>query len=312
MLRAHVLPVLSGILLCASAAGAQGQAPQQLNWSADDSKRIAALHQAGMRTDGQKAVLWTPPGAIDCAHAAQLMERLDKGVTELRLVIGSHSWQYVKDQRIVFYVSDDQFVSHALGDESVIIPLIRLQDGRAPFIHEAAHALVSRGPFSDQQPLAPAVLDRVRATRPQWLTEGIADYLAQTAVKRAVITDGDVFDNGGIDQIDTTCARRLATPAGQEIAPLIGSTGTFPALFTTERGKYAPAFYACAFSYTKYLAALIGNNELIGLMDLMSKIDRSTNPVTIGPDGVLPRIEKLTGKSAPAVRAEWLASLAGK
>jgi hypothetical protein len=131
----------TGLVGSARRQPAEPQPAQRLNWSADDAKRIARLHETGRRSEGKFAVLWTPDGALDAAESAKLIERLDQGVAALRKLIGSHPWQAVRDERIVFYVSDDQFVSHATGTEVLLIPLARLRDGRAPFFHEAAHAL---------------------------------------------------------------------------------------------------------------------------------------------------------------------------
>jgi hypothetical protein len=209
---------------------------------------------------------------------------------------------------LLFYVSDDQFVSHAASGGVVLIQLPRLRDGRAPFLHEAAHALLARPITGGGAPprLDSATQDRLIATRPQWLTEGIADLLAQTAAQMAGVSEGDVFDIGGLEKVDRTCATRLATPTGEEIVRYIGALGAPTALFTTDRFKIAPIFYACAFSYTKFLAAQIGLQELIALMELQSRLNRSTDPFSIGPDGVLPRVETLTGKPTEKLQAEWL------
>lgn len=306
--------VVALLLLVPISSHAQIQAPpQQLDWSADDAKRAANLQEQGVRTDGVNVALWTPAGVLDSPHAAELVARLDQGVKRLRSLIGSHPWQHVKEQRIVYFVVDERFPSHTNGDESVFIPLVRLQDGKAPFLHEAAHALLSRGPLdTDDESLPPELSVRIDATRPQWLIEGIADYFGQAAAKAAGVTEGDVFENGGIDEIDNTCAKSLATPAGEEIAPYIGGLGYFAPLSTTDRMKYAPGFYGCSFSFTKYLAGQIGDAELINLMELQSKADRSTNPIRFRPDGVLPRIEKLTGKPAAVVRTDWLKQIASR
>jgi len=57
------------------------------------------------------------------------------------------------------------------------------------------------------------------------------------------------------------------------------------------------------------LAKQIGDQELIALMNLQSRVVRKTTLISFTADGVLPRIEKLTGKTRNQVRAEWLRSL---
>ena len=139
--------------------------------------------------------------------------------------------------------------------------------------------------------------------------EGIAEYFGKSAAQLAGVVDGDPFDSGGLEGMDRTCVQRSASSEGAQVLPFIGQLGAPAALFTTERPKFAPIFYPCAFSFTKHVAKLIGDQELIGLMDLQSRVDRTTTPVSFGPDAVLPRIEKRTGKTRKEIRAEWLGSL---
>jgi hypothetical protein len=170
-----------------------------------------------------------------------------------------------------------------------------MRDGRAPYLHEAGHELLS----SFSQPLTPdpARVERVRASRPLWLTEGLADYVGLTAASRAGVPEGDVFDIGGLAGADAACRERLQGPRGPEVLSFIGKLGAPAALFTTDRGQVAPTFYACGTSFTQFVVGRIGLPETIALMPL------------ILTNGVLPRIEKLTGKSMDGLRAEWRAGI---
>lgn len=288
----------------------QAEPGQRLNWDADDAKRIASLEATGRKTDGKLAVLWTPAGALDDGESAALIERVDRGVAALRKLIGVHAWQAVRDQRIRYYISDDPFVAHSVnGTEVVVMPLARLRDGRAPFFHEAAHALLGRALPPGAGLLDPESRDRVTAARPMWLVEGIAEYFGKSAAQLAGVVDGDPFDSGGLDGMDRTCAQRSAIPPGERVLPYIGALGAPAELFTVERPKYAPIFYPCSFSFTKHVAKIVGDQELIGLMDLQSRVDRNSRPVGISVDGVLPRIELLSGKTREQVKADWLRAL---
>jgi hypothetical protein len=117
-------------------------APTAVDWSADDGKRVAELRATGLRREGKSVVLFTPAGELDNAAHKALLERLDRGVAELRAVVGRHKWQVVGNKKITYYISADRFVSHASGHAAVFIPMIRLRDGRAPYLHEAAHELL--------------------------------------------------------------------------------------------------------------------------------------------------------------------------
>jgi hypothetical protein len=292
----------SAMLLVLSFVPLAGQsAPQPaapLNWSADDGKRVEELTAKGERREGKLAVLFTPAGAVDDAEETALLARLDKGLAELRAVIGNHAWQVVRAEKISYYVSSDRFVSHASGRGAVFVPLVRLQDGRAPYLHEAAHELLAS--FSQPVTPDPARAERVRTGRPLWLTEGLADYTALTAASRAGVKEGDVFDIGGLAGADAACRERLKGPRGAEILPFIGAIGGPAALFTTERAEVAPTFYACGTSFTKFVVGRIGLAETLALMPL------------IATGEVLPRIEKVSGTTVDALRTEWRAAIGGQ
>ena len=285
------------VLVCSINAGAQTTppAPAPLDWSADDGKRVEELTARGERREGKMVILFTPPGVMEDSEEAALLQRLDKGVAELRAVVGNHSWQVMREPKITYYISVDRFVSHASGRGAVFIPLARAQDGRAPYLHEAGHELLAT--FSQPVTPDPARFERVRMTRPFWLSEGLADYVAQTAATRAGVKEGDVFDIGGLAGADATCRERIKGPRGAEVLPFIGAVGGPAALFTTERMEVAPTFYACGTSFTKFLVGRIGLQETISLMPL------------ILTDGVLARIEELTGKKMAVVRSEWRAAI---
>jgi len=286
--------VLISTLRAVIAQTAQPAAP--LNWDADDGKRVAELTANGERREGKLAILITPAVMIDDKQEDALLDRLDRGHAELRAIVGRHSWQVMRADKITYYVSPDRFVSHASGRAAVFIPLVRLQDDRAPYLHEAAHELLAYV----SQPLTPdpARVERVRTARPLWLTEGLADYVGLTAADRAGVKEGDVFDLGGLAGVDRTCNERLKGPRGAEIVAFIGNVGAPGALFTTERTEVAPTFYACGTSFTKFVVERIGLPETIALVPLILN------------QGVLPRIEKLTGKSMATLREEWRRAIA--
>jgi hypothetical protein len=288
---------LAAVLVAGVLARVQAQPTPQpppaapLDWAADDGKRVAELTTGGERREGELVVLFTPAGALDDAEEAALLERLDKGIAALREVVGRHDWQVVRESKITYYVSADRFVSHASGRAAVFIPLVRVQDGRAPFLHEAGHELLAT--FSRPLTPDPAQRDRVVTKRPLWLGEGLADYVAQTAATRAGVKEGDVFDIGGLPGADAACRERLKGPRGAEVLPFIGALGAPAALFTTERQQVAPTFYACGTSFTNFLVGRIGLQPTIGLM-----------PHILTGD-VLPRIEKAAGVSMDTLRADW-------
>jgi hypothetical protein len=77
----------------------------------------------------------------------------------------------------------------------------------------------------------------------------------------------------------------------------IGENAELPALFTTDRQTVAPTFYACSFSFTKFLVGKVGLGEVVALMPLMST------------GGVPKRIEQLTHTTVARLREDWLRAI---
>ena len=75
----------------------------------------------------------------------------------------------------------------------------------------------------------------------------------------------------------------------------MGAAGRPRELFGPERMTYAPPFYACAMSFTKYL---VERSDLARVIGLIEKL----------PDGITAvqaEIERITGQPVPALRNEW-------
>ena len=263
---------------------------QPLNWSTDDSARVEELKKSGVRTEGAHVVVWTPADALTDEQRRDLVTRLDRGLPVVRRLIGRHAWQVVGDEKITYYVSRDRFVSHATGRGAVFIPVLRVQDGKAPFFHEVSHEYLARRPEGAR--------DRARpGSRPLWLMEGLADFIGQSAADEAGVVEGDVFDTGGLRGVDRVCAMRLQEPIGRQVVRAIGENAELPALFTTDRQTVAPTFYACSFSFTKFVVGRIGLGETVALMP------------RIASGGVPERIEQLTRTTIAALREEWLRAI---
>jgi hypothetical protein len=265
-----------------------------LNWAADDPTRIAYLHEHGVRVEGKDVIVWLPPEALTEPQRQELVDNLDRGVTALRALIGAHTWQRLRDQKITYYISPERFIAHATGRATVLMPLARLLEGRAPFLHESAHELLFPQPSSAPDDPSHVGTRVLLASRPVWLIEGMADYVAQTVAAETGFAEGDVFAVGGLAQADKTCAQRLQGPRGAEVLRSIGEAGAPAALYTTERQAVAPTFYACAQSFVKFLVARVG---LQAMAELFPLIREGT---------VDERLAQLTQSSLPLLRAEWL------
>src|SRR5947209_7315108 len=142
-LSARVVLVLAALLTMTDRQCAWSQSnARPLHWAADDPTRIASLHEHGVRVEGKEVSVWLPPEALSEPQRQELVDNLDRGVTALRALIGAHPWQRLHEQKITYYISPERFVAHATGRGVVLMPLARLREGRAPFLHESAHELL--------------------------------------------------------------------------------------------------------------------------------------------------------------------------
>jgi hypothetical protein len=267
-------------------------AQQLLNWAADDGKRVAALTKDGGRIDGQNVIIWFPP-TLSRADAELLLKRIDPAVAGLWRRVGTHDWQLVPKGKITYYVVDDAFVAHASGRSAVFVPMARVRDGRAPFLHEATHELLAsrrNAPSSARGSATPAV-------RPLWLTEGLPDYVARVVAGETGITEEGPFGTPTLGGVDAICADRARTADGAAMLAFVGAPGRPDVLYTTDRQRFAPTFYACAFSFTKYLAGRVGLDALVGLFALT-------------PAEMVSQLDRVAGAPLADLRAQWLRQLA--
>jgi hypothetical protein len=278
----------------AAAVGLTAPAAAQtaLNWSADDGARIEVLQRSGDHMDGTHLVLWFPP-SLAKPDAEALVKRLDPAVAGLWRRVGTHDWQAVPKGKIIYYLSDGAFVAHASGRSAVFVPMARVKDGRAPFLHEATHELLAStrvGP--------PGVAGLPPVRRPLWLTEGLPDYVVRLVATELGITEEGPFATPDLAGVDRVCAERARTADGATMLAFVGTTARPDVLFTTDRARFAPTFYACAFSFTKHLATRVGLDALVALFALT-------------PADMSARLDAIAGRPLAEIRTEWLTATVG-
>ncbi len=256
------------LALAPTVLGAQtpAPAPAPLNWDSDDSAHVAFLTTHGRAYTGAQVIVWAPPDSLDPKWLAAFVDSLAMSLAALRRLIGApYTWQRIGQGPVTFYLSPGRFVSHASGTGAVFISLTRVRSGFAPYLHEASHELLAGpAPFAPYEYADSVASERAAARYPQWLSEGLPDYLAQATASATGFHEGDVFSVGGLAKVDSTCAARLAdSPRRAEILEKVGSVGRLEALFTTERAQVAPVFYACSQSFTKYVVDRVGIRAVV-------------------------------------------------
>lgn len=282
---------------------AQSATPTRLDIWGEDGNRAAWLEQHGRTVSRRQAVVVAPADSFPEGWQQALADSLDRGVAALRRLIGApYRWQRIAERPVKFYLSPGSFVSHGTGRDIVFISLPRVRDGKAPYLHEASHELLrprARFPGSRRAD-TPAAADSARddARMPLWLFEGFPDYLALTVAAAEGLHEGDVFDIGGLAAVDSVCAARANASASRaELLRVVGASGRLEALFTTERRRVAPAFYACAQSMSKYLVARIGVRRVVALFPAITTGSWARD------------IERAAGMSLAELRRRWLEQL---
>jgi hypothetical protein len=294
--------IVRTLLLGAFPIGLSSQtpAPTQLDWSADDSARIAFVTEHGQVYRSAHVIVWAPADSVDSGWLASFADSLGSSLASLKAMIGGpYSWQRLGNRPVLFYFSPGRFVSHASGRDAVFISLSHIRRGLAPFLHEASHELLAPPPpFYPYEYPDSIAEERVAADFPQWLSEGLPDYLAQATAAATGFREGDVFEIGGLAKVDSTCVARLSgSPRQTEILAKVGGQGRLEALFTTDRAEVAPVFYACSQSFTKYLVDRLGVRAVVALFPRIQ-------------DGTwLVDLARVAGQPLPALRRAWLDSL---
>lgn len=288
-----------GLAALAGCHSVRQPAAQPIDWNADDSAHIAWLEAHGRRMDGKQVVILAPPEQMTVAWQTALVDSLDRGVAELRRLIGARSWQRIGTRPIRYYLVPERMISHASGNGVVFVSMYHVTNGQAPYLHEAVHELLAPPPpfFYAEYP------DTVEAetlfqAKPYWLMEGLPDVLAQLAALAAGTIEGDVFTIGGLDKVDSTCAARVAqSPYRADILRVTGGSGGVDALWTTDRIKVAPVFYACAQSMSKFVVDLIGMEQTVELFPAIKRRDWVAT------------LERSAGIPLAPIQARWQARL---
>jgi hypothetical protein len=190
-------------------------------------------------------------------------------------------------------------ISHASGQVVVFISMFHVRNGTAPYLHEALHELLAPPPPFFYREYPDTVMAEAKfQAMPYWLMEGLPDHLAQVAAARAGTREGDVFVIGGPSRADSACAARLdGHPFRSDLLRTLGGRGAVDQLFTTDRIRVAPAFYACAQSFAGYLVETIGLERSVALFPAIRRGDW------------IPELERAAFMPLDTLRARWQSRL---
>jgi len=254
---------------------------------ANDSIRMAGLHQNGIKIQAGDVIAWFPKDSLTNERMRAITDTMNLGIRLVKKYIKSPlPWQRLKEgQHITFYFSPDNFISHANQKGATFVPFWRIKSGRAPWLHEAIHDVFA--PEKMQPDHAEAGEER-----PLWLSEGSAEYVSLQVSADHNIPKLDLFNAGSIKQVDKSCMDLLKSDNSAYILSNIGSPGAMPELGGKERRAYATVFYNCSCSLVKYLVSQYG---IASLMDVIGAFPHEQQ-----------KLKAVTGLLPSALREKWL------
>lgn len=259
-------------------------------WDEDvEAKR--ALDARGAFFVGTDVVLWYPKDSLSSDQAARIAARLDRGIRAAKQRIGKPDWQVEGDRRVHFYCPAGRFISHAPGGNCAFIPLWRMRDDEAPWLHEALHLLLatSKGDWL-------AVEDSLAMQRmPLWLSEGLADALAmQVSQEEGLVYYSPLLD-ARPDRLDSLTADALRRSPSDSVLAKIGARGKLPQLFGPDRMRYALPFYAGSASFARFISRRHGFEPLLRAI---ADFDHENETLA-----------REVGEPLDRVKSEWLAAI---
>lgn len=257
-----------------------------------DQDRITQLTSQGTMVRKGKATAWFPKDSLQEDRMQGIVDTLNLGISLAQRFIGApQEWQQFSDSPIHYYFFPDNFISHTTDKAEILIPFWRIRSSKSPWLHETMHILFrsTKGNWNEASTL------NAYFSRPLWLAEGLADYSAFSISRTHQIPVFDIQRIGGYLGMDSVCATRIGTEQGRDVLEYIGDEGLMRELFGDKRANYAPTFYACSCSFTKYLAEVYGLKNLINANAEFDK-EHST-------------IEDYTGKTMKQLKQEWMWTL---
>jgi hypothetical protein len=259
-----------------------------LLFSCSANKVLEDFKTNGIVIDREHVIAYFPNDVIPAKQMNEITDTLNLGIMLANEFIGGPlDWQINKERQLIYYFMPGNFVSHASDYGEIYIPVWRAKYGQSPWLHETMHFLLQ----SEKGFWRPYTIIALFKW-PRWLDEGMAEYLAMKISFDNQLPKADLFKSGGYPTVDSICSLNLKGENGPYILKHIGEPGVMIKGHGKNRNKYAPTFYNCSCSFTKYLV------ETYGLDIMLTAISEYKNE--------LKTIEELTGKSIKELKEEWL------
>jgi hypothetical protein len=253
------------------------------------NKDLESLKTDGTVINRDRVIAYFPNDYISQNRMNGIADTLNLGIALAnKCISGLIDSQIFKDKQLTYYFLPDNFVSGASKSGDIYIPAWRAKYRQAPWLHETMHILLR----SENGYWYPSSNISNYFKMPVWFNEGIAEYLAMKISYDNQLPKADLFESGGYTMVDSVCYLNLKKKNGPYILKYIGETGIMLKLYGRKRGEYAPTFYNCSCSFTKYLV------DTYGLEMVLKAFSDYRNEHK--------KIEELTEKSMKELKEEWL------
>jgi len=242
-----------------------------------DSVLVRNLRRQGVRIDRRAATLWFERGALSSQEMVEFARLANRGIRDIeRWLQVPAAPRRARKGKIFYFISNQVEISHARR-RTIFLPLFRVRNRSAPYLHETFHLLVKC------------------AHCPLWFSEGMACYAQSYVSEHFGGYDGAIFTRGGNRGLDVDAAGWLSRREGKAVLPFLGAEGEPPSLFS-DRHNVATPFYVLSQSLVKFIAK--GMSAKLHGLATSRDFDRA--------------LEKATGKTALEWKKDWLASLANR
>lgn len=256
-------------------------------WPTDVAQQ-KAVEAKGDCVHTDEVVFWMPRGAVTAHEQQSWLELVTKGVRQAKELVGRRDWNFRGDRRLYFYLLDAQFVCHAPPGNVVYIPLWRMRENQAPWMHEAMHLLIA----SRRGEWFAASEATQNASMPLWLHEGLAESLAIDADQLAGLPHYSPLIEVPAEGLDRLCCERLTANHAARVLAFVGARGKLPELFSEQRMAYAPAFYTASTSFVRFLQRQFGRTALLRAIECHGEENEE--------------LERAIGKPLLRAKGEWL------
>lgn len=231
------------------------------------------VREPRVRIETERAVVEFDAGAMGDAEMRDFAALAERGIADIEALVAPGPEGH-RRRRVRYVVNGRVSLSMTYGS-TVLLPLERVRTGRAPYLHETAHALLPE-----------------RRDWP-WLSEGFASYLESWVSENRGGYDAHVFTRAGDRGIHRAALQYLSAGGGREVLPYVGRDGVPPG-FDTDRWRVARPFYVLSHSLCKYLVDHAGLAAVVTLL---------------GADEGHDTLPEATGRGREEWRRAWLEHL---